>query len=300
MNTEIDKNKPRNPILVFFLAFLFPGFGQVYNGQIKKGVLFFLISFTLPILFGFTGIGAFFIGFFVIIIVDFSFRFYVIYDAIKNAKKLKNYTLKSYNTWYHYFIIISGIITIIWFYDYNSVVGVKSYKIPTTSNEPTIKVDDRIIANLNAFKSNKPNYGDIVIFQKKDSLNPWIFRIVGLPNDKLEIQKNFLIINGKKCKTKFIKETKSEEFDVNEYEEELPNGHKHKIYTFKKPFEENKNAVNEIIIPANSYYLIGDNRDNAMDSRYIGVIKTEEIIGKIMFSYWGKTNDRIKIDFKKK
>lgn len=300
MNSEENKIKSRNPILAFFLALFFPGFGQVYNGQIKKGIIFLLVTFTLPLFLGFTKIGIFFIGFFLIIFIDFIFRIYVIYDAVKNAKKLKNYILKPYNSWFYYLTIIIGIVTITWFYDYNSIVGVKSYSIPTTSNEPTIKVGDKVVGDLNAFDDAKPNYGDIVIFQKKDSLNPWIYRIVGLPNDKLKIENNFLVINGKKCKTSFIKETKSEVFNVNEYEEELPNGLKHKIYTFKKPFEENKNSIMEINIPANSYFLIGDNRDNAMDSRYIGVITKEEILAKVVFGYWGKTNDRINIDFRNK
>lgn len=300
MNSEENKIKSRNPILAFFLALFFPGFGQVYNGQIKKGIIFFLITFTLPLFLGFTRIGIFFIGFFLIILIDFIFRIYVIYDAVKNAKKLKNYILKPYNSWFYYLTIIIGIVTITWFYDYNSIVGVKSYSIPTTSNEPTIKVGDKVVGDLNAFDDTKPNYGDIVIFQKKDSLNPWIYRIVGLPNDNLKIENNLLVINGKKCKTLFIKETKSEVFDVNEYEEELPNGLKHKIYTFKKPFDENKNSITEINIPANSYFLIGDNRDNAMDSRYIGVITKEEILAKVVFGYWGKTNDRINIDFRNK
>ena len=300
MNSEENKIKSRKPILAFFLALFFPGFGQVYNGQIKKGIIFFLITFTLPLFLGFTRIGIFFIGFFLIILIDFIFRIYVIYDAVKNAKKLKNYILKPYNSWFYYLTIIIGIVTITWFYDYNSIVGVKSYSIPTTSNEPTIKVGDKVVGDLNAFDDTKPNYGDIVIFQKKDSLNPWIYRIVGLPNDNLKIENNFLVINGKKCKTSFIKETKSEIYDVNEYEEELPNGLKHKIYTFKKPFEENKNSITEINIPANSYFLIGDNRDNAMDSRYIGVITKEEILAKVVFGYWGKTNDRINIDFRNK
>lgn len=300
MNSEENKIKSRNPILAFFLALFFPGFGQVYNGQVKKGIIFFLITFTLPLFLGFTRIGIFFIGFFLIILIDFIFRIYVIYDAVKNAKMLKNYILKPYNSWFYYLTIIIGIVTTTWFYDYNSIVGVKSYSIPTTSNEPTIKVGDKVVGDLNAFDETKPNYGDIVIFQKKDSLNPWIYRIVGLPNDKLKIENNFLVINGKKCKTSFIKETKSEVFDVNEYEEELPNGLKHKIYTFKKQFEENKNSITEINIPANSYFLIGDNRDNAMDSRYIGVITKEEILAKVVFGYWGKTNDRINIDFRNK
>lgn len=302
MNSKIikEKNKPRNPKLAFFLALLGPGFGQIYNGQIKKGIIFLLIELLIPIFYGFTKLGVFFVGFISILVLSFSYRIYLIYDATTNAKKLKTFTPKPCNTWYYFFGIIIGIYIILYFYDANSIAGVKSFKIPTTSNEPTIKVGDKVIADLNAFNNVKPNYGDIVIFQKKDSLHPWIYRIVGLPNDKIEIQNNFLIINGKKCKTSFIQETKSEEFDVREYEEELPNGHKHKIYTFKKPFGDNENEEYEIIIPKKSYYLMGDNRDNAMDSRYIGVLEEDEIKGKVVFSYWGKTNDRINIDFRNK
>lgn len=298
MSSEI--NKPRNPKLAFLLALFVPGFGQVYNGQIKKGFLFLAIELILPVIYGLTKLGVFFIGFISILLIGFSFRIYVIYDATKNARNLKKYKLKPYNTWYYYLAIIIGIYTLLWFYDTNSIVGVKSFKIQSTSSEPTIKVGDKIIADLNAFDEINPNYGDIVIFQKEDSLNPWVYRIVALPNDRLEIHNNFLIINGKKCKTSFIKETKSEEFDVNEFEEELPNGHKHKIFTFKNPFEDNIKTSSEIIIPANSYYLIGDNRDNAMDSRYIGLINKEEIKGKVVFGYWGKTNDRININFRDK
>lgn len=292
-----QKNKPRNPFLAFLGALFVPSFGQVYNGQLKKGLFFLIISLTLPLFLGISRLGVFYWGFNTILILDFSFRIYVIYDATKNAIKQKEYTLRSYNKWYYYATYIVSIYAILWFYDYNSILGVKSYKIPTTANEPTIKVGDRIVGDLQAYSHMEPNYGDIIIFQKKDSLNPWIYRIVGLPNDKLEIQNNFLIINGKKCKATFIKESKSEEYAVREYVEELPNGLVHKMYIFKKPFESFTEKISKIIIPENSYFLMGDNRDNAMDSRYIGVITKDEIIGKVVFGYWGETSERININF---
>lgn len=296
----ISENKSRNPFLAFLFAAIIPGFGQVYNGQIKKGIIFLLLTLLLPFLWGFTRLGVFFLGFFLIIALDICFRIYIIYDAVKNARKLKSFTPKSYNTWYHYLVIFISVNSVLWFYDYNSILGVKSYKIPTNSNEPTLKVGDKIVADLNAFDSRKPNYGDIVIFQEKDSANPWIYRIVGLPNDKLEIQSNTLIINNKTCKTSFVRETKTGLFNVNEYEEELPNGHVHRIYTLIKPLDTLQNNFSVINIPPNNYYLMGDNRDNAMDSRYIGVVSGNQIKGKVLFGYWGKTTDRINVDFKKR
>ena len=302
MNSQIinEKIKSRNPIIAFLLAFFFFGFGQVYNGQIKKGIIFFLIEFIFLLIFGSTRLAVTFFGFISILIIGFIFRMYVIFDATKTAKNLKNYKLKPYNTWYYHLAIIIGISTILWFSDSTLIVGTKSYSIPTTSGEPNIKLGDKLIADLNAYDHKEPNYGDLVVFQQKDSLYPGMYRIVALPYDRIEIRNNFLIINGKKCQTSFIRKTKSEGFNVDEYEEQLPNGHKHKIFAFKKPFEENTSMVSERRIPENCYYLLGDNRDNAMDSRYIGIIKKDEIKGRIVFSYWGKTNDRINIDFRNK
>lgn len=300
MNPTKTKTNKRNPIVVFFLSLFFFGLGQMYNGQLKKGIVYFLIALILPILLGFTRIGVYFIGFFAIAIIDLAFRIYTIYDAVKTAKKLKIYILKPYNTWYYYAVYMVVASAMFWVCSDSQIIGVKSFKMQSAANEPTVNVGDKVVADLRAFNNTEPDYGDIAIFKQKDSINPWVYRIVALPNDKVEIQHGFLIINGKKCKTRFIKETKSEEFNVNEYEEELPNGHKHKIYTFKKPFEEDINAVNKLTIPPNSYFLIGDNRDNAMDSRYIGAINKDELLGKLVFSFWGKTTDRINIDFRDK
>tara|TARA_B100000900_G_scaffold179593_1_gene152207 strand:+ start:268 stop:453 length:186 start_codon:yes stop_codon:yes gene_type:complete len=58
--------------------------------------------------------------------------------------------------------------------------------------------------------------------------------------------------------------------------------------------------IKNIIVPSDSYYLLGDNRDNAVDSRYEGFIKKDTIKGRIIYSYWGQDKDRININFKNK
>jgi len=291
-------NFPRNPIIAFLGSLIFHGFGQMYNGQIKKGILFLTIILILPFIYGFTRIGTSFIGFASILIIDISFRIYVIYDATITAKKLKNYSLKPYNTWYYYLLFLS-VTSIFWFYENNRIIGIQSYHIPTTANEPTIQVDDRLVADLYAYKNSEPTYGDLVVFQQKDSLNPSMYRVIGLPGDNVKIENSFLIINNIQCKTTYIKETESEQFIVNEYEEELPNGHKHRIYTFKETYVNSNqyDIISEVDIPQNHYFLVGDNRDNAWDSRHIGLISKDEIIGKIVFGYFGNTLDRINLDY---
>ena len=95
----------------------------------------------------------------------------------------------------------------------------------------------------------KLNYNDIIVIKKNNKII--IKRLVGMPNDKVKID-NYLYINGQK---------------VND------------LYT-----EYSGVANDEIILNSNEYFVLGDNRQNSIDSRAeeIGVILKEEIIGKIV------------------
>ena len=185
-------------------------------------------------------------------------------------------------------------LTIIWLYDPKTAFGFETFRIPTSSCEPTIYVGDHLVGDLKAYNNKNPNYGDLIIFKKADGYF-YTSRIVGLPNDQLEIEDNIVSINGKKSKVVFIKEAVSDNFPVLEFEEELINGHKHKIYKFKQTYDSTKTNIKNIHVPANSYYILGDNRDNSADSRYIGFISKQEIYGQIIYSYWGNSMSRINI-----
>lgn len=82
------------------------------------------------------------------------------------------------------------------------------------------------------------------------------------------------------------------------FAEELPNGHKYLIYKFRQPYDSLKANIRNIVVPSGSYYLLGDNRDNAADSRYEGFISEDSIKGRIIYSYWGRAaTERMNIDF---
>ena len=180
--------------------------------------------------------------------------------------------------------------------DTSTVLGIQTFKIPTTSNNPTFQVGDWLVADMKAYRNNEPDYGDIVVYSRPDR-QIYTFRIVGLPNDNIEIIDNIVTINDKPSKATFVKETLNDDIPVFEFEEEFPNGHKHSVYKFKQPYDSNMTNIKNIIVPPNSYYLLGDNRDNAADSRYEGFISRDRIKGRILYSYWGRTTQRINIDF---
>ena len=292
--------KPRNGFIAFLLSLLFPGLGQVYNGQPKKAIIFFGLLLLFPLLFCLTRGMIFFYGLLSFFVVGIALRIYIIFDGVTNAKQQKEYILKPYNTWYYYTLMAIGMLVISMVYDINSVLGTQTFKIAAGSNEPTFQIGDWLVADMRAYKNNEPDYGDIAVFSKPDG-QIYTFRIVGCPDDNIELIDNIVSVNGKPSKATFIRETTFDEMPVVELEEELPNGHKHLIYKFKQPYDSTKTNIKNIVVPPDSYYLLGDNRDNAYDSRYEGFISKDRIKGRIIYSYWGQAGrQRMNIDFRNK
>jgi signal peptidase I len=294
------RTKPRNGFIAFLLSLFLPGLAQVYNGQPKKAILFFGLLLFFPLVFGLTRGMTFFYGMVMFCIIELSLRIYIIIDGVRHAKRQQEYVLKPYNTWYHHVLIAIGMLAILMVYDISTMLGIATFRIPTPSNNPTFQVGDWIVADMRAYKNTQPDYGDIVVFSRPDG-QIYAFRVVGKPTDTLELIDNVVSINGKPSKATFIKDTTSDDVPVGVFEEALPNGHKHLMYTFKQPRDSAKMNIKNIIVPADSYYLLGDNRDNAADSRYEGFISKDRITGRVIYSYWGSTGSkRMNIDFRDK
>ena len=119
-----------------------------------------------------------------------------------------------------------------------------------TSMQPTM--DDGNIVFLNKL-GNKYNRFDIIVFDyNNDEL---VKRVIGLPGDQIKYENNKLYVNGKYVKEKFD----------------------HKV-TYDYETEE--------VVPRDKYFVMGDNRTNSLDSRYIGFIDTKDIKGNITLSLW--------------
>jgi signal peptidase I len=291
--------KPRSGFVAFFLSLLLPGLGQVYNGQPGKAALIFGFILFLPVAFGITRWATSFYGFFSLLLVELALRIYVITDGLRNATRQKEYTPKPYNTWYYHLLIALVMVAVYLVYNISAVMGIKTVIIPTTSNYPTFQLGDRLVADLQAYKNNGPQYGDLVIFTKQDG-KMYTYRVVGLPADHLTITGNILTVNERPGYHAIIQETLSDGMPVFEVEEELPNGHRHRMYKRSEPSSSARADLTGIVVPPGCYYLLGDNRDNAADSRYEGFISRDRIKGRIIYSYWGSTTKRINIDFRNK
>ncbi len=132
--------------------------------------------------------------------------------------------------------------------------------ITSGSMRPTMEIGEHVIANRLAYLFSEPKRGDMVFFANpEDETETYVKRIIGLPGEKVEIRKGKIYINDSDSALK--------EPYLFEKAEKLDFG----------PFE----------VPANSYFMLGDNRNISHDSRFwkIPYVQREKIYGKAMFGY---------------
>lgn len=181
------------------------------------------------------------------------------------------------------------------------------FTIPSGSMYPTLMIGDFLFASkypygyssksfifgFPPFKgrimSGEPKLGEVVIFNNpKQSHMDFIKRCVGLPGDKVQMKEGYLHINGQKCELEYVgMYTYTDQYGRTEvckqYIETLPSGLKHSIlkkYEFGQASHDN---TQEYVVPEGHYFMMGDNRDNSQDSRFldkVGYIPLDSLIGR--------------------
>jgi len=189
-------------------------------------------------------------------------------DAYRCAKHFnqKHRLKRSLTLWRRIKVIV--LLIVLFFFNpirliYNPLANKKTYKISTKSMAPTFIPGDRIVVNLSQFKNKTPQRGDIVVFKYPD--NPqldFVQRIVGLPGEYLEIKNNKIFINGAMLKDSLISD---------------------RLYFSRGSFGIQGDPI---LIPEDSYFVLGDNSENSRDSRYLGFVHKNSIKGKAYKIYW--------------
>ena len=185
------------------------------------------------------------------------------------------------------------------------------FKIPSGSMYPTLYVGDFLFVSKYTYGYSKhslpfsmplwegriwadePQRGDVVVFKyPADNKKDYIKRVIGLPGDRIKLEDGRLYINGVQVEREQIEDFVLRDKYGNveryrQYIEHLPNGVDHKILEISD--EELYDNIPEITIPADNYFMMGDNRDRSDDSRVnVGFVPFENLVGKaraLFFSY---------------
>ena len=142
-------------------------------------------------------------------------------------------------------------------------------EVPSGSMRDTIWEGDRLFGFRLAYKFSEPKRGDIIIFKfPDDETQNYVKRVIGLPNDIVQIKNGRVYINGEALDEPYIKDYILDDGET---------------YTY--------------IVPEDSYFMLGDNRNNSKDSRYWvnTFVKKEKIVAKVVVRYY--SGEKSKIDF---
>ena len=191
------------------------------------------------------------------------------------------------------------------------------FNIPSGSMKSTLLVGDYLFVSKFSYGYSKyslpfspslfsgriwtgtPERGDVAVFKlPTDNSTDYIKRVIGLPGDKIQVIDGVLQINGKPVKrekTKDFSETDSagNVRRVQRYKETLPNGVTYDtLDIYSASFGDN---TREYVVPDGHYFMMGDNRDNSTDSRFlsdVGYVPLENFVGRaevIFFSIDGSS-----------
>ncbi|MFB2771326.1 signal peptidase I [Pelatocladus sp. BLCC-F211] len=133
--------------------------------------------------------------------------------------------------------------------------------IPSGSMEPTLQTNDKLIIDKISYDFSSPKRGDIIVFNPTQTLtaenfnDAFIKHVIALPGEKVAVKNGKVYINDKPLQENYL--------------EAKPDYH-----------------WGPVIVPAGSYLVLGDNRNNSYDSHYWGFVPRNKIIGKAILRFW--------------
>ena len=193
------------------------------------------------------------------------------------------------------------------------------FKIPSSSMVPTLLVGDLIlvnkftygvrlpIINKKVIELNNPQRGDVMVFKyPRDMSQDYIKRVVGVPGDKITYENKKLTVNGKPIAYTQLDDYLNEDsLQYSKQATENLNGVEHRIIATESAPSVNVAQVMDFpnseacsyrsegftcTVPAGNYFMMGDNRDNSLDSRYWGFVPDKNIVGKAFFVWMNLSN----------
>ncbi|MHC4526093.1 MAG: signal peptidase I [Planctomycetota bacterium] len=292
---EKDFPNRRQPWTAVFLSLISPGLGHVYCGsiQIGIGIMMLFVMFSTLWLVGIMHPKTPALPFSIMMWGVISLATVLVpIDAYRTARKTRyDYSLKDYNRWAVYLMLIwiSGAGCIGYAFYIKTIVG--NFRVPKNTMVPTIMARDRAFSNNIAYDYKNPEYGDVVLFKNpKNRKSNYIKRVVALGGDTVEMSDGQLLINGMVLERELVG-TKTFWMKKKQVEGEVfweTNGSA-RYQTFFSGQEsgigEQKKDFGPVTVPQYHCFVMGDNR-HSEDSRMFGSISYGALKGRFTQIYW--------------
>jgi signal peptidase I len=165
-----------------------------------------------------------------------------------------------------------------------STTMVRAYVIPTGSMERDLRIGDHVLVDKLHSKAGDIQRGDMIAFlYPEDTRQTYVKRVIGLPGDRIRLSGRQVIRNGRRLIEPYAEHVAS---STDTYRDNFPNGAASYTTAGGRDMFAGHITNGEVVVPADSFFVLGDNRDNSFDSRYWGFVPRENVVGKPWIVYW--------------
>ncbi|MBS0223537.1 MAG: signal peptidase I [Proteobacteria bacterium] len=288
------------------LSFYQPGLGQVYAGTWRLGVVLFLIATAGGIL----AVAPTWIAvptpaavaiFAADIAILGTFQLGVAIDAVRRVRRSGHPVSRPWHrsTWIAAVIVIPlsiGLQSVL-----VSTAGWHSFVVYSGSGMPSLMEGDYVFVDTRHYSGSSPTYGDMIVLRDpRTHAVAYMMRVVGLPGDRIQLSKGILLLNGQPVHRESAgpwEHASSSSIFAKTYElfrETLPNGRAYDILQLDA--NEILGNTKEYRVPSDNFFVLGDNRDNSLDSRVpnaVGFVPRANIVGQAHTIYWSSDLTRL-------
>jgi signal peptidase I len=172
---------------------------------------------------------------------------------------------------------------------------VQAFIVPTPSMDTTVMVGDHLLVDKLSYAPpgsfsryvlpyTDPRRGDIIVFRyPMDISQNYVKRVMGVPGDHIRLVNKVVYLNGKPLTEPYAQHIFP---NPDPYRDNFPTEPDGPVYDRAKQMLAEHVQNGELVVPPDSYFAMGDNRDNSLDSRYWGFVPRENIIGKPLLIFW--------------
>jgi signal peptidase I len=256
--------------MIIILSIIWPGSGHFFVKKYKLGSIIFLVWILVDILF-LQFLWSKYLWFIVYFVILAIVQICTVVNIILIYKKNK-ITLKYFAGIIILFIVI--VLNIIYNDIDNKYYRFRTSELLTARMANTLTLGDKVVVDYNKNYKNNIQHGDILVYKYRDEIT--VARCIALENDIIEIIDNNVIIN---C---VVTDEPYKNLDQKELERSTSLNH----YEFDYDLP-------ETIIRKNNIFILGDNRFNSADSRFIGQFSKDLVLGKVLYIYLSKDKTKI-------
>jgi len=183
---------------------------------------------------------------------------------------------------------------------------VEAFKIPSGSMENTLQVGDFLLVNKLVYgaevpfthkrlpRLREPQRGDVIVFQYPEDLTKnFVKRLIGVPGDTVEMRDGVLFRNDSALSERYVEHTDP---DMDPAPEDFRWQREYLVKTAAAAaigYHPSRNNWGPLVVPRGNYFVLGDNRDNSLDSRYWGFVADSLVKGRPFVVYYSYAPDSV-------